>query len=79
MMSGHETRPSRPAAPVAEALGAAIARLLDDREAARRLGAAARRRVASEFTLEREVSGYLRVYRPVGLGGSTLPAPPRID
>ena len=63
----------------AEALGAAIARLLDDREAARRLGAAARRRVASEFTLEREVSGYLRVYRPVGLGGSTLPAPPRID
>jgi glycosyltransferase involved in cell wall biosynthesis len=46
----------------AGALAAAIAELLDDRGRAQRLGQAARERVESEFTPEREIERYLELY-----------------
>jgi glycosyltransferase involved in cell wall biosynthesis len=46
-----------------EALAAAIARLLDDRALAQRLGAAARRRVLDELTWDATAERFERVYR----------------
>jgi glycosyltransferase involved in cell wall biosynthesis len=48
-------------------LAAATAELLEDRELARRLGAAARERMTSRFSFERMVEETLAVYREVGL------------
>lgn len=52
----------------AEAIAAAVSRLLDDAELARRLGAAGRERVSTRFTVERMVEGYLRVYEELAKG-----------
>ena len=50
-----------------DALGSALVSVLDDRDAARRFGEAARERMLSRFTLEHMVEGNLRVYREIGL------------
>jgi glycosyltransferase involved in cell wall biosynthesis len=49
--------------PHAEAWSAAILELLEDREAARELGAAARRRIDEEFALPVVVDRYIDLYR----------------
>jgi glycosyltransferase involved in cell wall biosynthesis len=46
----------------AHALAGAIGRLLDDRELARRFGAAARRRVAERYTVDGMVDATLALY-----------------
>ena len=47
----------------AGALAAAIERLLKDREAAREMGARARARIESHFSVDAMVEGNLKVYR----------------
>jgi L-malate glycosyltransferase len=48
-----------------KAVAAAILRLYNDRETCRRLGLGARRRVASEFTVQRAAAATLAMYRDV--------------
>jgi alpha-maltose-1-phosphate synthase len=47
------------------AIAAAIRQLIDDREFAQRLGAAARRRVVEDFTVDLMVRRTMEVYRQV--------------
>jgi glycogen(starch) synthase len=53
----------------AKAMGAAVAWLLEHPEPAARMGDAARRRVASEFRLERAVDAYVELYRRLAREG----------
>jgi glycogen(starch) synthase len=53
----------------ADAMGAAVAWLLEHPDTAARMGDAARRRVASEFRLERAVDAYVELYRRLAKEG----------
>ena len=53
----------------ADAMGAAVAWLLEQPDTAARMGDAARRRVASEFRLERAVDAYVELYRRLAKEG----------
>ncbi len=58
--SGHLVRPRDPAA-----LGAALRRLAEDAPARRALGAAGRRRVLANYTIDREVAAYEAIYSDI--------------
>ena len=52
----------------AEALAAAIGRLADDRDRARAMGEAGRRRAAADFAVDRMVDAVTELWRPQGTG-----------